>query len=187
MAYSSQGRAKAQRHPHYSQWKRYVLSVLATLFACSALVFHNAAKASPVGDLNKQGEGEMTYLFWTLYNAELYTTPTRTEQALKIEYYRDIESKDLVDATQDQWEKLGYSDSKIKSWIAPLYDMWPNVKQGSTLTIRVSENQQSQFYFDEQPIGTITDTQFGPAFLSIWLSENTSEPELRQQLLGLNK
>lgn len=75
MAYSSQGRAKAQRHPHYSQWKRYVLSVLATLFAFSALVFHNTANASPVGDLNKQGEGEMTYLFWTLYNAELYTTP----------------------------------------------------------------------------------------------------------------
>lgn len=186
MAYSSQGRAKAQRHPH-SQWKRYLLSAIATLFACSALIFYNAANASPVGDLNKQGEGEMTYLFWTLYNAELYTTPTRSEQALKIEYYRDIDSKDLVDATQDQWEKLGYSDSKIKSWIAPLYEMWPNVKQGSTLTIRVSEDQQSQFYFDEQPIGTITDTQFGQAFLSIWLSENTSEPKLRQQLLGLNK
>jgi len=187
MAYSSQERAKAQCRPFLSQSMRCLVSTLTALIVCGALIFHNAATASPVGDLNKQGEGEMTYLFWTLYNAELYTTPTRSEQALKIEYYRDIDSKDLVDATQDQWEKLGYSDSKIKSWIAPLYDMWPNVKQGSTLTIRVSENQQSQFYFDEQPIGTITDTQFGPAFLSIWLSENTSEPELRQQLLGLNK
>lgn len=187
MAYSTQGRAKAQHHPFLSQSKRFMVSALAALIACGALIFHNTANASPVGDLNKQGEGEMTYLFWTLYNAELYTTPTRSEQALKIEYYRDIDSKDLVDATQDQWEKLGYSDNKIKSWIAPLYAMWPDVKEGSTLTIRVSENNQSQFYFDEKPIGTITDKQFGPAFLSIWLSENTSEPTLRKQLLGLNQ
>ena len=43
------------------------------------------------------------------------------------------------------------------------------------------------YYFDEQPIGIIQDKQFGDAFLAIWLSENTSEPGLRKQLLGLNK
>lgn len=129
----------------------------------------------------------MSYLFWTLYSAEFYATPTNSERALKLEYYRSIDSKDLVDATEDQWNKLGYSDSNIQRWLKPLYAMWPNVEEGSTLTIRVAKDNVSRFYFDEQPIGTIQDKQFGEAFLAIWLSENTSEPVLRKQLLGLKK
>jgi hypothetical protein len=152
-----------------------------------ALMFHVNVNASPVDDLKKRGQGEMNYLFWTLYSAELYTTPSNSERALKIRYYHSIDSKDLVDATKDQWIKLGYSSNSIQRWLKPLYKMWPNVKAGSTLTIRVAEDNISQFYFDEQPIGTIQDKNFGEAFLDIWLSENTSEPRLREQLLGLNK
>ncbi|WP_186748391.1 chalcone isomerase family protein, partial [Vibrio crassostreae] len=89
-----------------------------------------------------------------------------------------IDSKALVDATKEQWNKLGYSNNNIQRWLQPLYEMWPNVEAGSTLTIRVTEDNISRFYFDEQPIGTIQDKQFGEAFLAIWLSENTSEPGL---------
>jgi hypothetical protein len=153
----------------------------------AALQFTGSAKSSAVDDLNKRGQGEMSYLFWTLYSAEFYTTPTNSERALKLEYYRSIDSRDLVDATKDQWNKLGYSKSNIQRWLKPLYEMWPNVEEGSTLTIRVAEDNVSRFYFDEQPIGIIQDKQFGEAFLAIWLSENTSEPGLRKQLLGLNK
>ncbi|MEC7941574.1 MAG: chalcone isomerase family protein [Pseudomonadota bacterium] len=152
-----------------------------------ALLFAGQARASAVDDLNKRGQGKMSYLFWTLYSAEFYTAPASSERALKIEYYRAIDSKDLVEATENQWYKLGYPNSNIERWLKPLYSMWPNVEAGSTLTIRVAEDKVSRFYFDEQPIGVIQDKQFGDAFLAIWLSENTSEPGLRKQLLGLNK
>ncbi|KAB0465890.1 MULTISPECIES: chalcone isomerase family protein [Vibrio] len=153
----------------------------------AVLFFTGNANASAVDDLNKRGQGEMSYLFWKLYSAEFYATPTNSDRALKLEYYRAIDSKDLVDATKEQWNKLGYSNNNIQRWLQPLYEMWPNVEAGSTLTIRVTEDNISRFYFDEQPIGTIQDKQFGEAFLAIWLSENTSEPGLRKQLLGLNK
>ncbi|MEZ8720189.1 chalcone isomerase family protein [Vibrio pomeroyi] len=171
----------------HAQTKSKLFGFITLSLIFAALIFTASAKASAVDDLNKRGQGEMSYLFWTLYSAEFYTTPTNSERALKLEYYRAIDSKDLVDATEDQWNKLGYSNNNIQRWLKPLYAMWPNVEAGSTLTIRVAEDNVSRFYFDEQPIGVIQDKQFGEAFLAIWLSENTSEPGLRKQLLGLNK
>ncbi len=176
--------ANARAH---QQAKNTLLSFITLSLIFAVLLFSGNVKASAVDDLSKRGEGEMSYLFWTLYSAEFYTAPSGSERALKIEYYRAIDSEDLVDATEDQWNKLGYSNSNIQRWLKPLYAMWPNVEEGSTLTIRVAEDNVSRFYFDEQPIGTIQDKNFGDAFLAIWLSENTSEPGLRKQLLGLNK
>ncbi|NAZ52661.1 hypothetical protein GL177_04700 [Vibrio toranzoniae] len=170
-----------------TQTKNRLVSFITLSLIFSVLFFTGNANASAVDDLNKRGQGEMSYLFWTLYSAEFYATPTNSDRALKLEYYRAIDSKDLVDATKEQWNKLGYSNNNIQRWLQPLYEMWPNVEAGSTLTIRVTEDNISRFYFDEQPIGTIQDKQFGEAFLAIWLSENTSEPDLRKQLLGLNK
>lgn len=170
-----------------TQTKNRLVSFITLSLIFSVLFFTGNANASAVDDLNKRGQGEMSYLFWTLYSAEFYATPTNSDRALKLEYYRAIDSKDLVDATKEQWNKLGYSNNNIQRWLQPLYEMWPNVEAGSTLTIRVTEDNISRFYFDEQPIGTIQDKQFGEAFLAIWLSENTSEPGLRKQLLGLNK
>ena len=171
----------------HQQAKNTLLSFITLSLIFSVLFFTGNANASAVDDLNKRGQGEMSYLFWKLYSAEFYATPTNSDRALKLEYYRAIDSKDLVDATKEQWNKLGYSNNNIQRWLQPLYEMWPNVEAGSTLTIRVTEDNISRFYFDEQPIGTIQDKQFGEAFLAIWLSENTSEPDLRKQLLGLNK
>lgn len=170
-----------------TQTKNRLTSFITLPLIFAVLFFTGNANASAVDDLNKRGQGEMSYLFWTLYSAEFYATPTNSDRALKLEYYRAIDSKDLVDATKEQWTKLGYSNNNIQRWLQPLYEMWPNVEAGSTLTIRVTEDNISRFYFDEQPIGTIQDKQFGEAFLAIWLSENTSEPGLRKQLLGLNK
>ena len=170
-----------------TQTKNRLVSFITLSLIFSVLFFTGNANASAVDDLDKRGQGEMSYLFWTLYSAEFYATPTNSDRALKLEYYRAIDSKDLVDATKEQWNKLGYSNNNIQRWLQPLYEMWPNVEAGSTLTIRVTEDNVSRFYFDEQPIGIIQDKQFGDAFLAIWLSENTSEPGLRKQLLGLNK
>jgi hypothetical protein len=40
------------------------------------------------------------------------------------------------------------------------------------------------FFRDGAEIGRISDPDFGRAFFNIWLSQRTSAPELRAQLLG---
>ena len=61
--------------------------------------------------------------------------------------------------------------------------LWPNIEEGDTLLLKVEETK-STFYHNGELRGEITDQYFGPMFLAIWLSENTSQPELRTQLIG---
>lgn len=146
--------------------------------------------ASPVSDLNRVGQGEMHYLFWTIYSAELYRSgkfSVDDRQALRITYFKSISQQDLIEATLGQWKHLGYSPEEIAQWIRPLTQIWPSVEPGDKLTFVSNATGESLFFFDGKPIGAIQDPTFADAFLAIWLSERTTEPKLRKQLLGLNQ
>jgi hypothetical protein len=41
------------------------------------------------------------------------------------------------------------------------------------------------FSFNGKPIGEIKDPEFARLFFGIWLSPQTSAPEMRRELLGL--
>lgn len=163
----------------------------------AVMLLSSSVYASPISQLEKIGAGEMTYLFWTLYRAELFASEwplsvdaeagNKQVKALRIEYYKTIDKQALVEATAEQWQHLGYSPADIAQWVAPLQRIWPNVAPGDRLTLLVNQSGMSQFYLADQLIGQIDDPRFGEAFLAIWLSENTSEPKLRQQLLGLSQ
>jgi hypothetical protein len=152
-----------------------------------------------VANLNKVGEGDMNYLFWTIYRAELFNNvPLLTgqqvtdavddpHQALRITYYKPISKQALIDATEDQWQLLGFDQQAILPWLASLEQIWPDVEPGDRLTLLVLPAQRSEFYLADRLIGTIQDQAFGDAFLAIWLSEQTSEPRLREKLLGVTR
>lgn len=152
------------------------------------LFFSFSVSASPVALLDKQGEGEMSYLFWDLYKAEYFTDQPRDtgEQtsALRITYYKSISKQALIEATEDQWRELGYKPMDILIWIEPLKQIWPDVAKGDQLTFVQLANGTGEFYLADRAIGRTENNGFASAFLSIWLSEKTSEPELRKQLLG---
>ncbi|WP_299006472.1 hypothetical protein [uncultured Shewanella sp.] len=87
------------------------------------------AFAAPLQHLTKLGQGEMDYLFWTVYEAELYAhnghiSPTYQNTALKLTYAKSISKQTLLEATQDQWEYLGYRSQDIERWLAKLYPIW---------------------------------------------------------------
>lgn len=135
------------------------------------------------------GRGEMDWLWFSLYKARLMTVNGRYQQGqypllLDIEYYRDIESEDLLEATKDQWQHLAFAENDIQRWLSLLTATWPDVKQGDHLSFKVMDGQTSQFFFNHQPLEIIQDADFAEAFLAIWLSKDTSRPSLRAQLLG---
>ncbi|MEL4239988.1 chalcone isomerase family protein [Shewanella xiamenensis] len=140
-------------------------------------------------DLVEVGRGEMDWLWFNLYKARLMTPTGQYQQGeypqlLDIEYYRDIDAADLLEATADQWRHLGYADSDIGHWLNLLKGIWPDVTLGDHLSFKIIDANQSQFYFNQQPLGLIQEPQFAQAFLAIWLSTKTSRPSLRAQLLG---
>tara|TARA_R110000751_G_C13793584_1_gene482539 strand:+ start:16259 stop:16732 length:474 start_codon:yes stop_codon:yes gene_type:complete len=155
-------------------------------------VFSGVTMADPLSELKKVGEAKLQVLFWDVYNSSLYS-PTGTyqaekfPQALKIDYLRDIDAESLIERTQDEWQKLGIEQETFTPWLPLLTEIFPNIKKGDTLLLDVNEDLQSEFYFNGKTIGKITDTNFGPSFLRIWLDKNCSYPKVRNKLLGLNK
>lgn len=144
------------------------------------------------------GSGLMKVMFWQVYQAEFYAKLAMNQstfdnstfpQALKINYLRNIDKEDLVDATADQWQHLNMESTKQDQWIKDLTNIFPNIKEGNAITLIVDENKVSTFYLTDKDsknreLGIIQDVEFGTAFLAIWLSKNTSRPALRSKLLG---
>ncbi|KFE00270.1 hypothetical protein DN34_195 [Vibrio cholerae] len=111
--------------------------------------------------------------------------------ALEIRYLRDISSKQLVDATEDQWRKLGFTAPQTQAWLKQLQQILPDVSTGDRL-VYVSDGQCGEFFFSrqqqtERSVGRIDDEAFNDAFLSIWLSPQTEYLTLRNQLIGMNR
>lgn len=146
-----------------------------------------------LNNMYKHGEGEMSFLFWTLYRAELYSGQPdfdikRYPQALKITYLRDISQQDLIEATQKQWRELGLNLPDEGQWLKDLASIWPDVNEGDVITLIVDAQQVSHFYLsnnnDVTTLGRLDNQAFGSSFLAIWLSKDTSRPDLRSQLIG---
>jgi hypothetical protein len=155
------------------------------LFA--AMVSSVAVAASPVTGLSKVGSGQMDWLFFSVYDASLYTASGQypvddLPLALQITYRKDIKRQHLIEATQEQWQHLGIKPAP--DWLQILADTWPNVKSGDVLTFVVQADDSNMFYLNDKAIGAVPDSQFSADFLAIWLSDKTSRPELRQQLIG---
>jgi hypothetical protein len=113
-----------------------------------------------------------------------YPVDITSEQVLfTINYLADISSDDLISRTVDQWEHLGIPSEQYINYLPKLEAMWPDIKEGDSLSLLIDQGR-SVFYFNHQYIGVIKPSIFGQIFLAIWLSENTSEPNLRLELLG---
>ncbi|WP_175561504.1 chalcone isomerase family protein [Vibrio aerogenes] len=144
------------------------------------------------------GKANLRWFIFHVYTSELRSEngrfyenkqPVVQNLALQITYHRDIDAKDLLAATQEQWLHLGYNKADIGLWSQVLSDIFPSVSEGDELSF-VIENQQGTFYYrkssqaDWQLLGAIHEPSFSDAFLSIWLSPATEYPQLRQQLIG---
>jgi len=137
------------------------------------------------------GKASFSFMLWDIYNSKLATStgkyPLTDEKGTlvyTINYQRDISSQDLVERTVEQWEHLKVGKNTYKPYVAPLSEMWPDIKKGDSLAL-VSNESGSGFYHNDTFVGSIQNTEFSSLFLSIWLSQKTSEPDLREQLLGV--
>ncbi len=136
------------------------------------------------------GQTTFTVLFWDIYTSQLFTTsgeyPLRDNNdhlLFDINYLTGIESEDLIKRTIEQWQHLGILKDKYQVYIPMLEGMWPDIEEGDNLSILI-EQDRSIFYFNKQYLGVIDDAKFGEMFLAIWLSEKTSQPSLRSELLS---
>ncbi|WP_166837771.1 chalcone isomerase family protein [Rheinheimera pleomorphica] len=155
-----------------------------------AVVMAFQVQATP--ELKTVGEGSYRYLFWQLYDARLATLDgafsdyrKNAPVLLELTYKRDITKQQFIDATVDEWKKLGHSSAEQQQqWAAQLQTLWQDVKEGDRLAALLLDDGRVQFYFNGTETGVLDDTAFGAAFFDIWLHPDTSAPKLRRQLIA---
>lgn len=158
------------------------------LIIVSLCLFAHSSYTVAEVNFNKVGEARMEYLFWDIYDASLFT-PTGVYQPgehpikFTLTYLRDFSAKDIVKATNEQWQHLGKQQLTAR-YADRLLALWPNINKGESLTLQTDQQGQSVFFHNGEKLGHIEDADFADQFLAIWLSEHTSEPKLRKQLLG---
>jgi len=160
---------------------RFSLCLLALLLAGNA----------QAEQLQLVGQARLEVLFWSIYDSRLYTADGSYSDGqrplrLELEYLRDIEAADLVEHTRNEWQHLQLRADEKDLWLQELARLWPDVREDDVLALEMSESGRSTFLLNGKPLGSIDDPQFGPSFLAIWLSPDTSRPELRRSLIGMN-
>jgi hypothetical protein len=167
-------------------------------FTCclTFIVFAPQANAAPkiVNDHVPQakaiGEGVLKFFFKDIYTARLYASngewTNDAPYALELTYDLGLKGDKIAERSIVEMRKIGYEDEEqLGRWLAEMTRIFPDVEDGTILTGIYTAEQRTLFYENNTLIGEIEDPEFGKAFFNIWLSQDTSEPELRQALLGI--
>lgn len=153
------------------------------------LLVGSVAKANPIQDLNEVGSARLKVLLWNIYESSLYTPTGRFQGiepglALELEYRRNIPKKEFIKYAREEWQKQSLYNEKSEAWLASIDKLLPSVKKGDVIVLKVNNQKESEFYFNNRFIGKLGSENFTDQFLSIWLSKNTSYPKLRDKLVG---
>lgn len=143
-------------------------------------------------DLRLAGQGQMRFLGLRIYDARLWVGSGFEAQAfaahplaLELVYYRAFRGEAIAQrSVQEIQRQSTLSSEEAQRWIAALAQWLPDVQAGDTLTGVYLPGQGMRLWHGSQDVGVLPDPELARHFLGIWLSEQTSEPGLRQALLA---
>lgn len=168
--------------------------ITALLLALATATAHPPTTRTCVQPQSEQMLGEVTIKRWwiDIYQARLYQSQgaqaaqeARPGTRMQMTYFRDIKHQDMIKQTRKEWQKLAIGKQfPIEQWLDKLNAMWPDVKDGDCMELRILSDHRAQFFYGNEAIGTIADPHFSAAFLSIWLGKENLYPKMRHQLLG---
>ena len=141
------------------------------------------------------GRARLKVWGFQVYNASLWVTnkfqPGAFQNhpfALELEYLRDFSREDIAERSlKEMLLQRPLPADKAARWERQLRDAIPDVRQGDRVTGLHRPGEGLSFLFNGEPVKTIADPELAQLFFGIWLSEATSEPALRRELLSLPK
>ena len=139
------------------------------------------------------GTAKLTFWGFDVYNATLWAPPdfkpTQYAQhsfALDLAYLRSLDGSSIAQRSIDEMQRLGkISPQQAQAWLAAMVEYFPDVKTGDRITGVHRAGAGAAFWVNGKPRGEIKDVEFARLFFGIWLAESTTQPAMRQALLGL--
>ena len=140
-----------------------------------------------------QGQGRLRFLGLLVYDIRLWTVEPALKPeswpgkalALEIEYARTFEGRNIAERSLQEMRRSGPVAPEVADrWLRTMAQLFPDVKPGDRITGVYRPEGLSRFFHNATLRGEVRDTEFTRRFFGIWLGESTSEPALRDSLLG---
>jgi hypothetical protein len=167
---------------------------LFALLALLAMLCVPAAAAAPahieehVPQARLAGAGTFSWFGLRIYDAQLWVGDKGYQPGapfvLDLRYARKLDGAKIAQASFDEMEKLGAGTAAQRAaWLARMKEIFPDVKDGTSISGVSLGVGGARFYLDGKPLATVPDPEFARAFFAIWLDPKTSARALRTALL----
>jgi hypothetical protein len=140
---------------------------------------------------HQRGSGAMSFLGVRVYEARLWAPApvlgdaARHPLALELIYARNIKGDLIISSSLREMQRVGkFTPEQSERWTRAMTPLFPDIKPGDRLTGVQRPGQSARFFYNGTLRGEVADAEFARLFFGIWLSPRTSDPQLRQQLLG---
>ena len=139
-----------------------------------------------------QGQGRLRFLGLRIYEARLWIAApglgvdwALSPLALELLYARGLDGSKIAEHSLAEMRRQGEIEAgKATRWLAAMKEVFPDVQAGERLTGVHLPGLGARFFVNGQLKGDVRDAEFARLFFGIWLSPRTSEPSLRDALLG---
>jgi Chalcone isomerase-like len=156
--------------------------------------FAKPAELASMVNARSVGSARLTVWGFQVYDARLWA-PTdftaddyeRSSFALEITYLRSFDSGVIADRSLKEMRGIGsMSEQQAAQWLAQMRKVFPSIAKGDRLVGMHKPGEGASFSMNGKPAGDIRDPEFARLFFGVWLSPQTSAPQLRRELLGLH-
>lgn len=144
------------------------------------------------GTPRPQGQGRLRFLGLAVYDIVLWSAGPlasealeRTPLALSITYLRALSGERIAERSLKEMQRGGpIAEADAARWLAAMRGLFPDVAEGDRITGVHVPGRGARFHLNGRLLGELAEPRFAALFFGIWLAPWTSEPGLRQQLLG---
>jgi hypothetical protein len=138
------------------------------------------------------GSGRLRFLGLSVYDIRLWAAQpvpaadvARLPLALEIEYTRALVGVKIAERSLEEMRlQATIAPDVAERWLAQMAALFPDVRPGDRLTGKQRPGEATLFFFNGKLRGEVRDAEFTKLFFGIWLSPRTSQPALREALLG---
>lgn len=151
-----------------------------------------AELAADLPQARLQGSGRLRFLGLRIYDIRLWAgaSPVGAQWAgvplaLELEYARSLDGAQIAERSLVEMRRQAEpAADTAERWLAAMKKMFPDVREGDRITGLNVPGQGVRFFHNGALRGEVRDAEFARLFFGIWLSPRSSEPALRESLLG---
>jgi Chalcone isomerase-like len=138
------------------------------------------------------GQARLVVFGFNIYDAKLWVADGFSAAnyasepfALELRYLRNFSGEMIAERSLKEMRRIGaVSEEKATQWLENMKKTFPDIKKGDQLIGIHRPDGTASFTLNGKPIGEIRDEEFTRLFFGIWLSPKTSEPKMRNELIG---